>query len=280
MTDETLLSILLFSVYESTTSSHIDNWSKHIQGAVSLVKSRGMAQFDNPQSLLLFRSTRIQMLTDAISRAEPLESFPGPCGWLGDQKDGMTTSLIEHTIRLPGILSNAKDLLAREKDPQSIAKVEELLEEAYNLQRMLFDWELNMPSKCSYTTVGYASTASDGSSESEIVRSEAWRPGPVHLYKNVKVASIRNNNRISQLLCSSIVIDSLKWLDPEVHAGDCKYKAAAYKVRYLVDDIAASVPFHLGYRAAGKDTPSEKGSRKTGRLRLSRDWRILSNLRF
>jgi hypothetical protein len=86
--DETLLSILLFSVYESTIASQIDNWSKYIQGAVSIVKSRGTAQFDDPQSLILFRSTGTQMLIDAISRGEALERFPGPNGRLSDQKDG------------------------------------------------------------------------------------------------------------------------------------------------------------------------------------------------
>lgn len=74
----------------------------------------------------------------------------------------------------------------------------------------------------------------------------------MHLYENVKISIIRNNNRVSQLLCSSVVIDCLKWLDPEGLTEERRYRAAAYRVQYLVDDIAASVPFHLGYRLAGE----------------------------
>ena len=263
--DETLLSILLFSIFESTTTSNIDNWSKHIKGAVSIVRSRGPAQFNNPESLLLFRSTRTQMLTNAISRGENIEKFPGASGWLGDQKDGSTKRLIEHSIRLPGILADAKDLLARPQCLHTIAKVNELLDKAYNLQRKLFDWELNMPSEFAYRTVEYSASTSEDSSESEIIRSDVWRPGSIHVYGNVQVASIRNNNRISQLLCSSVVIDSLKWLDPAGYMEDRRYKAAAYRVRYLVDDITASVPFHYGYRSTEEGLSSEKKSQRTGR---------------
>ena len=46
---------------------------------------------------------------------------------------------------------------------------------------------------------------------------------------------------------------------------DRRYKAAAYRVRYLVDDITASVPFHLGYRPVEEALSSEKNPRRTGR---------------
>jgi hypothetical protein len=263
--DETLLSILLFSIYESTTTSNIDNWSKHIKGAVSIVRSRGPAQFDDTESLLLFRSTRTQMLANAIMRGEDIEKFPGPDGWLGDQKDGNTKRLIEHSIHLPGVLADAKDLLIRPQCLHTIAKVNELLDKAYNLQRKLFDWELNMPPEFAYKTAEHSASTSEDSSESEIIRSDVWRPGSVHIYESVQGASIRNNNRVSQLLCSSVVIDSLKWLDPAGYMEDRRYKATAYRVRYLVDDITASVPFHLGYRSAEEDLYSEKDLQRAGK---------------
>jgi hypothetical protein len=47
---------------------------------------------------------------------------------------------------------------------------------------------------------------------------------------------------------------------------DGRYKAAAaYRVRYLVDDIAASVPFHLGYTPAVEVTAFNKGPGKAGK---------------
>ena len=263
-TDETLLSILLFSLYESVTTSKVENWSKHIRGAVGIAISRGTAQFSNPQSLLLFRATRTQMLVNSISRGEAVEDFPGPKGWLSDREDAVGNHLIEYSIQIPNLLASAKELLVLDQTVDSIVKVNELLHDAYNLQHALFDWELNMPSELGYKSTYHPAPSGAVASEFETTRSEVWRPGPVHVYEDLQVASIRNNNRVSQLLCSSVVIDSLKWLDPEDYMEDRRYKAAAYRARYLVDDIAASVPFYLGYRLANEGSPLEKGSRQAG----------------
>jgi hypothetical protein len=263
-TDETLLSILLFSLYESVTTSIAENWRRHIRGAVGIAKSRGTAQFSDPQSLLLFRAIRTQMLVDTISRGEAVEDFPGPKGWLSDQEDAVGNHLIEYSIRIPNLLANAKELLVLDQTVDSIAKVNKLLHDSYNLQHALFDWELNTPPEFGYKSIYHSAPSGGVASEYETIRSEVWRPGLVHVYEDLQMASIRNNNRVSQLLCSSVVIDSLKWLDPENYIEDRRYKAAAYRLRYLVDDIAASVPFYLGYRLADEDSPFEKGSRKAG----------------
>lgn len=51
--DTTLLTILLFWLYESITySDHSKSaWTEHIDGAVAIVKARGVKQFQNSQSL-------------------------------------------------------------------------------------------------------------------------------------------------------------------------------------------------------------------------------------
>lgn len=56
--DETLLAILLFALYESIVSSEHSTaaWTKHIDGAVAIVRARGVEQFETPQSLGLFRA--------------------------------------------------------------------------------------------------------------------------------------------------------------------------------------------------------------------------------
>ena len=162
--------------------------------------------------------------------------------------------MIEHSIQLPDILAKAKNLLVLERNEKTIRKVNDLLQSAYDLQHELFEWDLNMPPQFSCKTLFHSSgpfppaTKNESSFAEEALESDVWRPGPIHIYEDLQIASIRNNNRVSQLLCSSVVIDSLKWLDPEGYAGDRRYKAAAYRVRYLVDDVVASVPFHLGYR--------------------------------
>ena len=194
------------------------------------------------------------MLTDAFQRRENIEDFPGPKGWLSDMEDdkGKENGLIEHSVRLPNLLATAKKLLAQARTPETTDLVIDLLNLSYDLQNELSGWDLNLPARLGYKSVFCATNPLIPMTklESDLLGSETWRPGPVHIYQDVQIASIRNNNRVSQLLCSSVAIDCLEWLGPESYQDDRRFKAAAYRVRYLVDDIIASVPFHLGYRLA------------------------------
>jgi hypothetical protein len=204
------------------------------------------------------------MLGDAILRGEAIEDFPGPKGWLSDQEDAVGNHLIEYSIRTPDLLADAKELLVLDQTIDSLAKVNQLLQDAYKLEHELFDWELNTRSEFGYKSIYHSAPSDAVASEVDTIRSEVWQPGLVHIYEDLSLASIRNNNRVLQLLCSGVVIDSLKWLNPENYMADRRYRAAAYRVRYLVDDIAASVPVYLGYRLAEEDCPLEKSAQKAG----------------
>lgn len=121
--------------------------------------------------------------------------------------------------------------------------MEELLREAYDLQNELYQWDMNMPAQFGYKSVMHVTAVP---CDDNVKVTELW-PGPVHDYRDVHTASIRNNNRVSQLLISNVVTGALRWLDPGNYMEDRRYLAAIYRVQYLVDDIAASVPFNLGY---------------------------------
>lgn len=62
--NELLMSILLFSLYETITSTDDSRrlWTRHINGAVTLVKMRGEAMKNDPLSLHLFRAVRAHMV--------------------------------------------------------------------------------------------------------------------------------------------------------------------------------------------------------------------------
>ena len=243
--DETLMTILLFALYESVTSSDhsVQAWTQHIEGAVAMVKARGVKQFESAQSIALFRAVRIQMLTLAVQQKKPIDDFPGPRGWLSDIEKSKASSfdLIEPSIQLPSILSKAKDITYLEYTPETTDNVTILLQEACKVQQSLTDLELYMP-----LNWGYQSVANVGETfnSKDIEQIEVW-PGPIHIYKDVRTASIRNYFRISQMLCSSVVMDTLKWLHPKKYMADDRYANARNQTQAAVDDICYSVPFHL-----------------------------------
>ena len=222
-------------------------------GQFTAGRKRDGGEKERERALILFRATRTQMLTDAIQRREAIQEFPGPNGWLSDQEDDGRGGgcLIEHSIRLPNVLAKAKELFTLPHTPENASRVQALLREAYTLQHELFKWELDMPPHLGYKSMAHGVTKSTLREEEDVLQSDVWPAGPVHIYKDVQIASIRNNNRVSQLLCTGVVIDALSYLSPTTYPSDPRYKAAAYRVQYLVDDIAASVPYHLGYRAKG-----------------------------
>ena len=73
--DETLLSVLLFSLYQKMigTPESIFTRNQHTDGAVALVKLRGKEILHNPVSLKLFLGVRAQMIVNQTSKCEPIQ---------------------------------------------------------------------------------------------------------------------------------------------------------------------------------------------------------------
>lgn len=245
VSDCTLMTVLMFSMYESVTSSEnsVQAWAKHIDGAVTIVKARGKKQFDDARALLLFRAVRTQMLTRSIQQRRAIPHFPGPRGWMSDGEggDSTATNLLEFSVLLPCMLARAKTLFALEQDGETISEVTALLHQAHEIQQALPQWGSQMPAQWCYSSVANIATKANMDKVEEM---ETW-PGVLHIYTDVHVACIRNNTRVSQVLCSSMVIDALKWLDPLHFQMDERFTLAKARLQTLIDDICYSVPFHL-----------------------------------
>jgi len=127
---------------------------------------------------------------------------------------------------------------------------------------------MHMSSLGAYTSVAKPSTALDVNNIEEV---EAW-PGPMHRYIDIEAASIRNNHRAGQILCSSVVIDAVQWLSPDTFPSDERWLLARNKVQSAVNDICYSVPFNMwGSSLKALDRPSERAQlgKCTHRLRCN-----------
>jgi hypothetical protein len=273
--DATLVAILLFSLYESITSSEHTTlaWGKHIDGAVAIARARGLQQFQDPQSLLLFRAVRTQMITNAIQSQTAIADFPGPRGWLSDMdtQEPIPFSSIEYSIKLPDLLSRGKRLSALPATLETDQLVENLLEEAHHAAQEYSKWQAQLPAHWGYKSVA---TCSGDVATSKIEELEVW-PGPMHMYKNVHISSTRNNNRIVETLYWSIVIDALKRLQPSNYETDARYRLAKNRIQALVDDVCHSVPFHLwGQELGEKARPDGQNREGEFAMQLSPSMRL------
>lgn len=255
--DETLMTILLFSLYESMTSLEhsTTSWAKHIDGAVAIVRARGMEQLENPRSVLLFRAVRTQMLLNALGQTTPIQDFFSPRGWLNDGDDDNTSAydLLGAFIAMPDLLNRACSAFDNDDNPDARSKVKALLEDALSAQDRLSTWQGFMPAQWVHHSTSSLTGALD---ETNAEEADAW-PGPIYRYKDLEVLNISNKMRGCQMLCSYIVTETLEWLGTDNCSTDDRYEQAQSNIQTLVNDICYSVPLHLSAQKASNDFGEE-----------------------
>ena len=249
--DELLISILLFSLYEAITATDESraSWTQHISGAVSLIKLRGEEQLKNPQSLHLFRAVRASMLTSSIIQGRPIEDFPASGGWSCDDDGNLNAAnrLTLICLTLPNIKAYAQDLLTREKTAMTINEMMSLIKTAKEIDSQLEHWALTVPEEWAYTTVEYCREE-----PKDLSNSQFWQ-GPIHVYHDLSVANIINDYRISRIFCQAVILGCISALPPHAKTEQTDRVAAqaTYITQQMVDDFSSSIPFLLGYKVEG-----------------------------
>lgn len=134
-----------------------------------------------------------------------------------------------------------------------------LIRTAENLDVRLRNWFTSLPLDYFFTSVSVLTPITPPSVD------EAWIwPGAVHLYGDLFMANLLNNYRILRIYLSTLVMQAARMLMCSHHDQsklfslandlDTTMTATQYKLSDLVDDICASVPYHLGIPpAAGPD---------------------------
>jgi len=250
--DELLISILLFSLYEAITSSQDSRaaWTHHISGAVQLVKLRGEEQLKNPVSLHLFRAVRSSMLTSSIVQGKSIDDFPAPGGWNCDDDGDLNAAnrLTLICLRLPNVKRYAQDLLAQEKTPKVVHEMMSLIRTAKDIDSQLEHWALTVPEEWEYHTIEYCREE-----PKNLYTSQYWR-GPIHEYYDMNVANIINDYRVSRIFCQAVILGCISALPVEAKtaATDRVSAHATYLTQQMVDDFSSSIPYLLGYKIQGR----------------------------
>ncbi|KAG9548581.1 hypothetical protein KCV01_g23762, partial [Aureobasidium melanogenum] len=135
--DETLQATLLLCLYESikATDHSIDAWSNHVEGASAIVQSRGTKQLETEQSLALFRAARTHMLINCIRQGKPTRQLEAGMDWLCDTTEDDPLAYLTHcTIELPSLMEKTRRVCERQRNDESMADMEALIERACHLE--------------------------------------------------------------------------------------------------------------------------------------------------
>lgn len=238
----TLEAILLLASYEANSSSDnaCEAWAHHIEGATAIVVARGANQICDEESLAIFRSVRAQMLANSIQKRKPMPHFPDPKGWCIDPSFSETAS-IDQSMRMASLLSRFQSTLAVEQIRQKVAEIETLLKEAYDLMQDMAEHDIRTSAEWRVRTMA---NACDQADIADIEHLAVWPLPYSHVYKDLDSVCKKNEDRMSQITCSSLVMDTLKLLFPGgEYRHDHRYLTAKARLQILVDDICASVPY-------------------------------------
>ena len=244
--DETLLSVLLFSLYQKMigTPESIITWTQHTDGAVALVKLRGKEILHNPVSLKLFLAVRAQMIINQTSKCEPIQPLSvNTEDWIDlppSENENAANRMTAMAIQIPNFRSVAYGLLSGPRNQIAEDQVADLMEDAIFFDSQLASWPSTVPASWHYKP--FASIEHDPTDP------DIAYPGLVHEYHDIWVCSIWNDYRLARIFILAIVLNCAEWLaSPLTCTQSREYKYATTNLQRMVDDICASVPFAWGY---------------------------------
>lgn len=256
--DETVLAILMFSLYETimSTDDTITAWGNHVDGAVALTKLRGTAQFADPTSHAIFRAVRTMMITSCVQRSKPIDSFPSDAGWIGSgslSEENAANRLTLICIDLPNLRARANSLTTTPYTPEHASEAAQILSFAQTVDGNLEEWYRTLPSEWKHRIIG---VVSERIAPEDLALAEKW-PGEQHVYHDVPLASVMNDYRVCRIFCRRVIMACVEWLSLGRGAGledgavwrdeDGARERSVWVIQQMVDEISACVPFHMSY---------------------------------
>ncbi|CAG8932931.1 unnamed protein product [Penicillium salamii] len=242
--DDILAAVVLLGMFEVMTCSDnlfIDRWMKHIEGAAKLIECRGSEQLSRSEGLELFTNLRAQITLSSIYQ----EKYSSPIMTQLTQDAKQHRNPDDRIIdEVSIIVVRLNDLCAALKDG-TLTQPSEIIRRTLSLDADLVSLLLTAPPTWSYTTVKVPLV--NGEPITNLVWGDSY-----HVYRNLAVSSMWNNARSARILMHEMILEAGKLLEESspVNSGLRFSQVLANQsrdtARRLVDDVCASVPFHMG----------------------------------
>ncbi|KAI2812285.1 transcriptional regulator family: Fungal Specific TF [Aspergillus niger] len=242
--DETLATVVLLSMFEVLTCSDglfINRWIKHLDGAAILIETRGPEQLTRPEGLALFSQLRTQIVLSHIYRQKHTSAMirrlsQETAKYRPNKDDAIVDRLSSVTIPLGDLCAAIKE--------GTISCPSEIVRYALNLDAQIQSIMSDIPASMGYKTVNVA--LAQGVPTVDTVWGAQY-----HTYRDITVSSFWNNYRSARLVLLELIVEAIGAMN--IHfPGNTKeehqhlLRECQQISRQLVEDICASVPFHLG----------------------------------
>ncbi|KAL8822215.1 MAG: hypothetical protein Q9191_007046 [Dirinaria sp. TL-2023a] len=260
--DETLMAVLLLSLYERimAVSENASMSCSHDAGAVALVKHRGKRlNTKSKVAAMLFNAVHSQIvsLRGPLDGTLPIEgaNFPKVEHAL-DEPVAIGNDLADCLALVDGVPQTAGSrlnlvctgLIDLRRDAESIlgnnrlqAQIPRLLADAIEVNQQLFEWADSVPPEL------HKAAAKSFETPQHIPREQFMYEGTIDVYLDLPTLQIWNLYRVTKIRVLTIILKCLDALCIPGHGiAASKRQEVSKDLQDLVDDICASIPFHLG----------------------------------
>ena len=257
--DNLLLAVLLLDFYDTVSGRFSNRFpaEQHQDGALALIKYRGTHNFKTDLAKRLLISIRHRAITAAIEGRGQFE-YEGP---LWDDDGDMPTNPAIELDKLSATFGRLQQCVAQvaslqrlingldSSDPSYIAQAVEdapevslILREASRLELQLLEWYKTMPLHWQPAFVNLSGV------HPSIAKAGAYGDH-CEVFIHIHVARVVNMYRCTRILVLQIM--DRCWQVLEAASLRLQNMSRAYladEIQILVDEICATVPFHLGSR--------------------------------
>lgn len=243
LTEETSLILTTASQNITAKEMGVFSWGSHIEGAISLVKSRGREQIRTEIGLLLFIAVRTQMIIHTLTAGKA--PIMGVDWWLSDAvKDEVAAKCQRINIKTSELRAETFRLMSTvARTPENIELMLALIRRAQIVDSECQRWMKNVPDSWKWKSVAWEDSVPSG----DFSRAEVF-PGRVDIYRDFYIASVWNMVRVSRLILASVTVRCAAWVcAPVDYRTTPEYATAARTCVETITDIIASVPYHLGW---------------------------------
>ncbi|KAH8424480.1 uncharacterized protein LDX57_002231 [Aspergillus melleus] len=241
-TDAAVATVILLAMYGVVTcqsTSIINRWLDHVNGATKLLELRGSSQVDGPVGLDMFSQLRLQIVLSNLYRRRYTP------GWLLS----ISHEAISHRTLVDraqdvffGLFVRVANLCAALRDG-SIRGPGTILQTAREIDAELVEWTRTVHPSCRFTRYSVSGARELGLGLPPNVTQ-------CHVYSDISAHHLWNTYRIARIVLHELIIKfcqqlqvHLGTLHPE-HASACTQSIVIS--RSLVADICASVPWATG----------------------------------
>ena len=248
-TDDILMTILIFDLYEALVRHYLPEPvrnGEHKLGALAIIEKRGLPILETSQGRALIRATRHTLLPYFLASRKAFPTRPDHLFNHPSINDTKAGRLDQISVQLSRIQNRLWAFRCRSIPDKSLEQrrlyYEEIIEEALQIEELLQAWEADI------TDPAWLPEYVPRDTVMESIQEAGFYDHGCYLWMDLEVGGTWNLFSYRYILTLQIIrqafADEHSLLeDPEQQV---LLSAVNEKIQKLVDDICASVPFHLG----------------------------------